>query len=206
GRLHQLYATATWLKANDELVRIIPGDRIIAIDEKELESISTLSTPNEVVAILRQPERQRAIELKDTLTLMLDSIQDPGNLGTIIRCADWFGVRQIVCSNECADVYNSKVVQSTMGSIGRIDIHYTDLQTLLEHNPEVQVYAAVLGGNSILDMKPVKEGIILIGNESKGIRSSLLNDRTVRITIPGKGEAESLNAAVATGIILSHLI
>ncbi|MBC7848127.1 MAG: RNA methyltransferase, partial [Chitinophagaceae bacterium] len=90
GRLHQLYATATWLKANDELVRTIPGDRIIAIDEKELESISTLSTPNEVVAILRQPERQRSIELKDTVTLMLDSIQDPGNLGTIIRCADWF--------------------------------------------------------------------------------------------------------------------
>lgn len=137
---------------------------------------------------------------------MLEDIQDPGNLGTIIRLADWFGIKNIVCSNATVDVYNPKVVQATMGSMLRVRLTYTDLYEFLKQHGDVRVYGAVLDGIDVTKMEKLREGIIVIGNESKGIGDKVLPFINARITIPKKGEAESLNAAVATGIILSHLV
>ena len=144
--------------------------------------------------------------IKGNLSLVLDAIRDPGNMGTIIRLADWFGIKNIFCSMDCADIYNPKVVQATMGSITRVRVEYTDLQTLLQKNNDVRIYASVLNGRDITKMEKLNEGIIVIGNESNGIRDEILKLANVQITIPGKGKAESLNAAVATGIILSHIV
>ena len=137
---------------------------------------------------------------------MLDTIQDPGNIGSILRTADWFGVKSIICSKDSADIFNPKVVQSTMGSIARVQVFYSDLELFIEEQELPPIYATTLIGKSIFDMEPLKEGVILIGNESKGISDELLQHARETITIPKKGQAESLNAAIATGIILSHLV
>ena len=134
---------------------------------------------------------------------MLDTIQDPGNFGTIIRTADWFGIENIICSAACADMYNPKVVQSTMGSLARVNIFYTDLPDWLKENKHLKKYAAALVGKNINSLKAVKEAIIIIGNEGKGISDAVMNLADEKITISKKGEAESLNAAVAAGIILA---
>ncbi|MBL7745420.1 MAG: RNA methyltransferase, partial [Chitinophagaceae bacterium] len=144
--------------------------------------------------------------VKGKISLVLDTLQDPGNLGTIIRIADWFGIEQIICSPDCADVYNPKVVQSTMGSIARVKVFYTDLAEWLPVQKDIRIYAAALEGKDITNMNPLKEGLIIIGNESKGIEEEILALANERITIPKKGKAESLNAGVAAGIILSHLV
>jgi TrmH family RNA methyltransferase len=170
-----------------------------------LEKISALSTPNQVLAVFKKA-KETAIPIKGKITLLLDTIQDPGNLGTIIRIADWFGVSGIVCSVNSVDVYSPKVVQSTMGSIARVNIIYTDLKEWLLRNKQVKIYAAALKGEYINAIKNIDEAIIIIGNESKGISDELLQIANKKITIPKIGEAESLNAAVATGIILSHII
>ncbi|MDP4151167.1 MAG: RNA methyltransferase, partial [Bacteroidota bacterium] len=142
----------------------------------------------------------------NSLSLLLDGIQDPGNLGTILRIADWFGIRQVACSTDCADVFNAKTVQSTMGSICRVGVMYGDLPALVARYPGLPVFGATLEGRSVYEMERPGKGMIVIGNESKGIRPELLAAIRVPVTIPRIGSAESLNAAVATGIILSHLV
>ena len=137
---------------------------------------------------------------------MLDTIQDPGNLGSIVRTADWFGVTSIICSTDTVDVFNPKVVQSTMGSIARVEVHYEELGRFIEENDLPPIYVTALKGKSIWQMQPLKEAIILVGNESKGVSEELMKRAQEYITIPKKGKAESLNAAIATGIILSHLV
>ena len=136
---------------------------------------------------------------------MLDTIQDPGNFGTIIRIADWFGISDIICSEGCADMYNPKVVQSTMGSLGRVNIIYTSLPHWLGENKNVKNYSAVLNGKAVQSLGKLKEGVIIIGNEAHGISEEVMQLVNEKITIPKIGQAESLNAAVATGIILSHI-
>lgn len=187
----------------------------VEVKYDELERISSQTTPNEVLAVCRIPTfafDKRS--LKGKLTLVLDDIKDPGNLGTIIRIADWFGIESILCSNESADAYNPKVVQATMGSIARIKLHYMDVVTLLKDigaNRELPVYGALLEGEDIYKEKLVEEGLIVIGNESRGISDSVKPFISKKLTIPsfshyksGKGEAESLNAAIATAIICSE--
>ncbi|HVZ56475.1 MAG TPA: RNA methyltransferase, partial [Chitinophagaceae bacterium] len=159
---------------------------------------------NQVLALVKQPDQPDRDAAAGTVTLVLDDIQDPGNLGTMLRIADWFDVDLVVCSRDCADRFNPKVVQATMGSILRVPAFYTDLLPWLNRQT-VRTYAAVLEGRDVTRMEKLTEGIILIGNESRGIRPDLLSASQVRITIPRKGRAESLNAAVAAGIILSHL-
>jgi RNA methyltransferase, TrmH family len=139
-------------------------------------------------------------------TLYLDTIQDPGNFGTIIRIADWFGISDVICSGGCADLYNPKVVQSTMASIARVNVYYDEDGLWLARHTDVPVFAAALEGRSVYSCNNVSRGILLIGNESKGIRKEWLSMAKEKITIPRIGAAESLNAAVATGIILSHMI
>jgi len=181
------------------------GIPFIEVKDSELERVSFLSTPNQVLAVFKKPVFPAADPGKG-ITLVLDGIQDPGNLGTIIRIADWFGVRQVICSRDSADVFSPKATQSTMGSITRVQVLYDDPAALLTRYPGMPVYTAVLEGKSIYHQARIAKGWIVIGNESKGIRGDLLKQATDPITIPRVGEAESLNAAVATGIILSHLV
>jgi TrmH family RNA methyltransferase len=171
----------------------------------ELERISQLKTPHQVLAVVRKFDSSKKVELTGRVTLVLDTIQDPGNLGTIVRTADWFGVSQIICSEDCADVYNPKVVQATMGSIARVNIYYVDVISWLKENKSVRVYATLLEGKDVTRMSPINEGIIVFGNESRGMKNELIGMANEKITIPGKGRAESLNASVAVGIVLSHL-
>jgi TrmH family RNA methyltransferase len=201
GYIKEIFALPEWIETRGE--RPLPC-ALTAITEAELEKISQLSQPNEVIALIRQFDEQ-PVKATGRLVLALDHIQDPGNLGTIIRIADWFGVQDIVCSPDSADRYNPKVVQSTMGSIARVNLCYTDLEQWLDEQKDIEVYAAVLGGTAIGELEKIKEGIILIGNESRGISEAVLAKADRLITIPKKGRAESLNAAVATGIILHQL-
>lgn len=197
-------AEEDWLFENNSLVNTISPEKIFKIDDHWLQRISQLKTPNKVVAVFKQINSSKDKNFKDKISIMLDDIQDPGNLGTIIRNADWFGIENIICSENCVDCYNPKVVQSTMGSLARVNILYTDLATFIQKN-KINVYAAALSGTSVFETGKINEGIILIGNESKGIHEDILKLATQRITIPRVGHAESLNAAVASGIILSQI-
>jgi RNA methyltransferase, TrmH family len=198
-------ASGTWLSENETKLWDILPENIYEIDEVSLEKISLLKTPNQVVAVFEKRSREKIPSIENKLTLMLDDIQDPGNLGTIVRIADWFGVENIICSYHCVDCYNPKVVQATMGSLVRVDVLYTSLFSFLDVNKNISVYAAALSGTTLPEFNKVNEGILLIGNESMGINEELLKRATEKITIPKYGHAESLNAAVATGIILSYL-
>jgi RNA methyltransferase, TrmH family len=199
----EVFAVKEWLISNPQLVKKHTVTEITTID---LEKISQLTTPNQVLAIIKQFDTAVLPNTTACFTIALDNIQDPGNLGTIIRIADWFGIRQIICSHESADVYNSKVVQSTMGSIARVKVFYTDLKKWLSEIDSPTICAATLDGLDVTKINKLSEGILLIGNESKGISPEIMTLANTRITIPGRGQAESLNAAVATGIILSHLV
>ena len=198
-------ADKIWLEENKALLKNILPDNIFEVDEHLLQQISLLKTPNRVVAIFEKKLNNRKPEIEGKLSLMLDDIRDPGNLGTIIRIADWFDTKNIICSENCADCYNPKVVQATMGSLARVAMFYTSLYSFIELNKNIKIYAAALSGMPLSEFKNINEGIILIGNESRGISEELLNMATQKITIPKFGHAESLNAAVATGIFLSHI-
>jgi TrmH family RNA methyltransferase len=178
---------------------------ITEVGPTELQRLSALATPNQVVAIFEKPVFQEPLWATG-LFVVLDGLQDPGNLGTIVRLADWFGVDGVLCGPDSADVFNPKAVQSTMGSVSRIPVWYGDPETVIRQSREMPVWAALLQGESLYGQQRIRRGFIVIGNESKGIGPALQGLATHRITIPRIGEAESLNAAVATGIILSHLV
>ena len=199
----EIFAVKEWI---DEHQQLPAKTAVTEITEIELEKISQLATPNKVVAIVQQYETADTFIVKEKIVLALDCLQDPGNMGTIIRIADWFGIEQIVCSNDSADLYNPKVVQATMGSIARVKVHYLDLEEWLTDQQDVPIYATSLAGEDINTLKKIKEGIFLFGNESKGISPELLKLSNIRITIPKKGKAESLNVAVAVGIVLGCVI
>lgn len=201
----QVLGLQQWLQQNEMLIRKTYSGPLQAIDNFELEKISALSTPNQVLAVFKKSKKNPS-DPKGKITLVLDTIQDPGNLGTIIRIADWFGVASIICSENCTDMYNAKVVQSTMGSLGRVNVDYTNITDWLKKNSGIKTYAAALNGKNVHQLKGVTEAIIIIGNESKGISAEVMELCTEKITIPKTGHAESLNAAVAAGIILSHMI
>lgn len=201
----QILGLGDWMRQNEITVRKYYGGPLQVIEAFELEKVSALSTPNQVLAVFKKLKKV-TVKAIGKISLALDTIQDPGNLGTIIRIADWFGIQSIVCSEQCADMYNPKVVQSTMGSLGRVQIEYTGLVTWLQKNDAIRTYAAALNGKKVSDLKGLKEGIVIIGNESKGISEEIMQLCNEKITIPKVGAAESLNAAVATGIILSHIV
>jgi TrmH family RNA methyltransferase len=197
-------ATQEWFHDKSRQVPEDDANKYVT-DEDSLRKISLLKTPNQVLAIFYKKDTDQHLRLRNKITLVLDDISDPGNLGTIIRIADWFGIENIICSDDCVDCYNPKVVQSTMGSISRVNMLYTNLSSFIIFHENIDVYAATLSGAPISGFKSLAEGFVLIGNESKGINKKLLDISTHQITIPRHGKAESLNAAVATGIILSHL-
>ena len=178
------------------------NERLNIIEDFELEKISSLNTPNNMLAVFQKKPVGKQPDFTGKLTLVLDDIQDPGNLGTIIRIADWFGIENIFCSEATVDCYNAKVVQSTMASLGRVNVMYGSIENLFSENDKIKKYAAVLGGEDVNRFGKIKEGFIIIGNESKGISDAVLQFTSEKISINKKGNAESLNAAVAAGIIL----
>lgn len=204
GRLRaiHIYATTEW---KNQFVKKLRAVSITEVSEKELAKISTLKSAPEVVAVFAIPKLE-FINWKENngIILMLDDVRDPGNLGTIIRTADWFGIRNIICSQETVDAYNPKVVQASMGSLARVNIYYDDLEIALRSKPKtLTVYGAMLNGVSIKEVEKPENLVILIGSEAHGISAKLLKHLTQRITIPASANngAESLNAAIATAII-----
>jgi len=200
-----LFATDKWMQTNEQN---IANKNLTLVSTKELKKISALSSPSEVLAILSLPITNDVNNISiENLTLALDSISDPGNLGTIIRTADWFGIKQIFCSSNTVDAYNPKVVQATMGSLARVEVIHTDLKKLFTNKPKnLPIFGAVLNGEPITKFKPQENGIILIGSEAHGISNELLPYITQKITIPSVNQnlsnnLESLNASVANAII-----
>lgn len=201
SQIVRLYATETFFEQNSA-ARQIQLHQVVS--EDELARISQLQTPNQALALVHY-FAEAAIELSSTeWTLALDGIRDPGNMGTIIRLADWFGIRTIICSPDCADIYNPKVVQATMGSIMRVSVVEKELDAFLV-NQQLPVVGAVLGGKELSSFEFPKAGILVIGNESNGIREDVISLLSEKLMIPRFGEAESLNAAIATSIFLWEL-
>lgn len=198
--------------ADYEVPSGVPGERVYEASGRELAQISSLSTPPKVIAVYRLPELSVPApeELKGKLTLMLDGVQDPGNLGTIMRVADWFGVRQIIASPDTCDIFNPKAVQATMGAIGRVHICYTPLLPYLHECAalSIPVFGTLLEGQNIYEASLGAEGIIIMGNEGSGISAPLRPLIASPLFIPsypaGAPTVESLNVAMATGITLSE--
>lgn len=185
------------------------SERAIAIPVKvisaeELARISQMQSPNQVLAVIRQFDFSLPKKDSSEWMLALDGIQDPGNMGTIIRLADWFGIKHVLCSKDCVDLYNPKVVQATMGSISRVSVHYVELKDVIL-SYKLPLIGAMMTGESLQSFQFPNAGIIVIGNEGRGIRHELANILTRSVTIPSFGGAESLNAGMATGIILWEL-
>ena len=174
------------------------------ITAQELKKISQLTNPNTALAVFKFP-KQKAIAEKG-ICLVLDGIQDPGNLGTIIRLCDWFGITQIICSKDTVDCYNPKVVQATMGSLARIAISYVDIKAFLGKT-STPIYGGVLGGKSVYTEKMAPDCYLVVGNEGNGISEEIMTLLTHKVTIPQYGvsqKTESLNVATATAILLSE--
>lgn len=195
-----IFAVESWLQQNSSIDTTI---QVTQVTPAELERLSQLTTPHDVLAVVSKFP-VKSLQVDQGLTLVCCGIQDPGNFGTILRTADWFGIRQLVCSPDTVDVYNPKVVQATMGSIARLQIHYLDLLPWISQQ-QLPTYAAVLNGKPVYEIKRPQHGLLLIGNEAKGVPETLITNDVIGVTIPRVGEAESLNAAVATGILLSWL-
>ena len=204
----KVFALADWLDKNESVLKK-NSIELQDITADELKKISDLITPNQVLAIAEIPD----ITLPEPgeltgITLALDGIRDPGNMGTMIRTADWFGIKRIVCSSDSVDMYNPKVIQATMGSFGRVSVFYTDLIPFFKALPaHVPVYGALLEGPDITNITFTRPGIILIGSESHGISAELISYVNNPLHIPrfsltgADNQAESLNASIANGII-----
>jgi RNA methyltransferase, TrmH family len=187
------------------------AETVFEISYEELKKISSLKTPHNALAVVSMPEKKLNIdEVLKHLCVALDFVQDPGNLGTIIRAAAWFGIKNIICSENCVDVYNTKVIQSSMGAILHVNVFYYSLPDLLIKTGEkkLPVYGTLLNGNSIYNYSLINSGVILLGNESKGISNELLPYITDKIMIPGIGTntpgIESLNVSMAASIVFAE--
>lgn len=182
----------------------VPKNKVHAISDTELKKISALTTPNTCLAVFKIPKAKDMVE--KGLIVALDDVRDPGNLGTIIRLCDWFGIDTLFCSEESVDIYNPKVVQATMGSISRVNVVYGNLETFLTQT-KLPVFGTFMDGKNMYQEELPKEGIIIMGNEANGISSSVEKLVSKRIAIPRFGNlqiTESLNVATATAIILSE--
>ena len=201
-QIKRIYATQHWISDNGHLIP--DACTVAALEEEELQKLSFLVSPPSVIALVLKPNPP-SVNTVHGISLLLDQIQDPGNLGTIIRTCDWFDVSQIICSADTADAFNPKVIQSSMGSVFRVPISYTDLNQFIQQHPNVPLYAALLDGQPITNVQCKKPCFLLVGNESRGVSEKLLRTGVQKVTIPRVGKAESLNAAVASAILLSWL-
>ncbi|MEN8857791.1 MAG: RNA methyltransferase [Flavobacteriaceae bacterium] len=179
-------------------------DSFVEVSEQELKKISALKTPNKVLAVFKIPDKETVMPYG--VTLALDSINDPGNLGTIIRLCDWFGIEQLICSKDTVDCYNAKVVQASMGSLTRMNIIYTDLLDYF-NDSSLPIFIADMDGENVYNSKLPSEAILIMGNEANGVSDKIRAVITDKISIPRFGnsqETESLNVATATAILLSE--
>lgn len=199
-RIRRIYTTRADMQGKD----------VERIDMRDMERISQLKSATDTLAVVEQPRHRLDIDPK-ALTLALDGVQNPGNLGTIIRLADWFGIKDVVCSKECADCYNPKVVQATMGAILRVRVHYVDdLAHLLlsARSQGMPIYGTLLTGKNIYTTEVENRGIVVMGNEGRGVSEECQATLTHHLLIPpypaNQPTSESLNVAMATGIILSE--
>lgn len=200
-RLHHVFATEDWYAAHaSELGAHAAVTEVVT--PTELKKLSTLTTPNQVLAVAEWEDNHHSSQdYTRDLTLVLDGIQDPGNFGTILRIADWFGIPNVVASTQSVDVYNPKVIQASMGAFLRVKVAYTELPAFLREHYKIPIYGAVLGGGNLFRTNLQTPSFIVIGNEGKGISRPVLEQVTFPIEIPRNGGAESLNAAMATSII-----
>jgi TrmH family RNA methyltransferase len=195
--LHQLYTTEDDFKSVNDSKKLI-------VSAEDIKKISALATPSSCLAVFKIPE-QKEIKLSGII-VALDSVRDPGNLGTIVRLCDWFGIQQLICSKETVDVYNPKVVQATMGSISRVNVSYINLEDCIAKT-SLPVFGTFMDGENIYSTTLPQEGIIVMGNEANGISKEVENSIQHRLAIPRYGslqKTESLNVATATAIILSE--
>ena len=201
-----LIATTDWFSANKK----IQASEIIETNAVDLKRISNIKSPQGVFAVFKKPEYHfEMIDLESKLSLALDDVQDPGNLGTIIRIADWFGINNVFCSENSADAFNPKTVQATMGALARVRVHSVNLKELLsEFNPRIPVYGTFMNGENIYHKSLTKNGIIVMGNEGNGIKPEIENLVTERLLIPnfpvGQVTSESLNVGVATALVCAE--
>lgn len=200
-----LVATRSWIDAHPHVV----ADEIIEVTQEELTRASLQKTPQDVLAIFEQPDYPMNSEvISQSLCLALDDVQDPGNLGTIIRVADWFGIEHIFCSLGTVDVYNPKTIQATMGALARVKLHYCNLPSLIASLGDVPVYGTFLDGKNIYGEELSTYGLIVMGNEGKGVSQEVADMVNKRLYIPNyppqRETSESLNVAMATGIVCAE--
>lgn len=208
-KTHSILASPAWISSHQTDLPAVP---VYETDEREMRSISNFQSLPEVIALAEIPGYTfHKAEIQQTLSLVLNGIQDPGNLGTILRVADWFGIRHIFCDPDCAGVYNPKCVQASMGAIFRVKTFYLDISVLLKHYKEeinLPVFGTFLDGQNIYSSPLSSKGFIVMGNEGKGISSGIEALTDYKLTIPSFANSpestESLNVGVATGIILSE--
>lgn len=202
--IDSLYYTAAVAK---DLPKIKANINLFELSETELQKISTLKSPQHLLALVKIPTKSAltSAQIKGKFSLVLDNVQDPGNLGTIIRIADWYGIENVICSTDTVDLYNPKTVQSTMGSLARVNIWQVNLFDFFSSN-QLPVFGALLNGKSIYELQWPKEGLILLGNEGHGLSDELCNFIDHRVTIPRFGMAESLNVAISGAIFCNELM
>lgn len=205
-KTERIFALPNWIGSNTNILNNFELEAV-ELDESELKQVSGLKTPNEVLGIFRIPQHSFDNDyFNRSVTLFLDNIGDPGNLGTIIRTADWFGINGIICSENCVDAYNPKTVQASMGSISRIRIHVTNPADFFPNLSNVNIYGADMNGDPIHNLEINGNNLLVIGSESHGISEDTAQYISNNISIPRLGNAESLNAAVATGILCHAFI
>jgi len=199
-----LIATSDYLN----LINVKDIEEVIEVNDSQLAQASFLQNPQQVLAIFYIPVYTSRIAIDDELVLALDGIQDPGNMGTIVRLADWYGIHHIFCSQDTVDVYNPKVVQATMGALARVKVHYIDLVDFLNQNKHLPIYGTLLDGENMYQQEITNNGIIVMGNEGNGIREEIRSLITNKLYIPnypiGTPTSESLNVAIATAIICAE--
>ncbi len=197
-----IFALPDWIKTHADKLK---SYKVFDIAEKELKSISEFVTPQPVLAVSRIPT-QSGFDEPEEWVIVLDGIRDPGNLGTIFRTADWFGFSEIVCSPDCVDQWNSKVVQASMGSIFRINVSVQNLDDILERQGELPCFAATMEGDDSMKTKWPRKGTLVFGSESHGVSRAILSKADCKqITIPRFGKAESLNVSTACAILLADI-
>ncbi len=202
-QINSLYFLAQY---HSSLPKLPSNIKLFEVNTTELEKISALQAPQGILAVVHIPvvtEFDKST-LKNSFTLVLDGIQDPGNLGTIIRTADWFGFKQIICSNHTVEVYNPKTVQATMGSLARVNISYQELPEFLK-DIQIPIFGAMLNGNSLYETQWGSEGLVILGNEGQGVSEEVIKLIDRPVTIPRVGMAESLNVAVSAAIFCADI-
>ncbi len=190
---------------------VFEGEEVVRVAPKEMERISQLKTPSKALAVVEIPRHRLDLkQLQGRLVLALDEVQNPGNLGTILRVADWYGITDVLCSIDSADCFNPKVVQATMGAILRVSVHYVDLPALLREarNASIPIYGTLLDGENLYHTDLTPHGIVVMGNEGRGISDEVAAHLTHKLLIPPypatRRTTESLNVAMATGIICAE--